>query len=945
MPETLSPWYAIATPHEDIQKGRLSEAVFAANLWEVTQNTAPDIYCDAEAFFAKTYLTHGLTSILSKVSRAISGGAEAGDRIISLQTSFGGGKTHVLVALWHLARNSEILRSSSQCADLRRALKDEIPQRVRSIAVFTNQTCDATQGRQTPEGIRTRTLWGELAYQLGGVELYRDIEANDQARTCPQGLFESILRKSSPCLILLDELADYCVGAAGVQVGAGTLADQTISFAQQLCQAVSNVPGAALVATLPASHLEVASSERGQEILAALENRFGRMAADARPVADEEIYQVVRRRLFETIGDPTEIEKVAGAYARMYQQHPNEVPQEATRADYKQSIINSYPFHPTLIDAFYKRWGSHNGFQRTRGVLRLLASIVGDLWQRRSTETQSQALIQPAHLNFTVDALKSSLTRLWGASYESVIAADVIGKTSNSVQFDEERGGDYLREKIGQGLASTILLGSFGAQGDRVGYSTRELKLCTARPGLNWSYTDGALLELENRAFYMRFPTAGNLGKRYWFDTRPTLVNLIVRYRQQFVSNDFNTEIIDAVQTQVNNSRLEPATWRVLVNPGSDLPEQRSLALLILAPDLPYAENGQAAANNPPLERRVKLLSTKCGARDRLYRNTLLFLLPSVRGLTKLRNALREVTTLEAIKRDYGTQLDPEQKGDLETRLTTARQSVTQSLGAAFSYIARIRGEEISVTALSSAGSNFGDHLQIVWKQLVEEEEWILRKIGRVTMQESGLVLSDGSMRLKDAIESFLRYTDKPMIATRDAVVNGLQDACKERLIGLGQGLNAKELQKKWCGGSITIDPNEEGLWIIPAFEPEPALPPVVTPPPSGGTPAGSIFPPSDGSDTGPISTPPYEGGDIVIPPAGNTIRQVTIQGNVPVESWADIFRSFVGPAARMGLKKMKLGIHFEFVTQDGQPLDENDPRLKAMIESARQLGLDLKKE
>jgi len=227
----------------------------------------------------------------------------------------------------------------------------------------------------------------------------------------------------------------------------------------------------------------------------------------------------------------------------------------------------------------------------------------------------------------------------------------------------------------------------------------------------------------------------------------------------------------------------------------------------------------------------------------------------------------------------------------------------------------------------------------------VEEEEWILRKIGRVTMQESGLVLSDGSMRLKDAIESFLRYTDKPMISTRDAVGNGLQDACKERIIGLGQGLNAKELQIKWCGGSVTIDPNEEGLWIIPAFEPEPVLPPVVTPQPGGGTPAGSIYPPSDGYDTGPISTPPSEGGEVVIPPAGNTIRQVTIQGNVPVESWADIFRSFVGPAARMGLKKMKLGIHFEFVTQDGQPLDENDPRLKAMIESARQLGLDLKKE
>ena len=169
--------------------------------------------------------------------------------------------------------------------------------------MFTNQTCDATQGRQTPEGVHTRTLWGELALQLGGVELYRTIEANDQGRTVPQGLFVEVLRRAAPCLILLDELADYCVGASAIEVGDTTLADQTISFVQQLSEAVQQVKGVAVVATLPASHLEVAGSEKGQEILGRLERRFGRMSADIRPVADEEIYEVVRRRLFESLGD------------------------------------------------------------------------------------------------------------------------------------------------------------------------------------------------------------------------------------------------------------------------------------------------------------------------------------------------------------------------------------------------------------------------------------------------------------------------------------------------------------------------------------------------------------------------------------------------------------------------------------------------------------------
>lgn len=245
------------------------------------------------------------------------------------------------------------------------------------MAAFTNRTCDATQGRQTPEGIQTRTMWGELALQLGGVDLYRRIEANDQARTAPQGLFVEILRQAAPCLILLDEVADYCVGASAVEVGDTTLTDQTISFVQELTEAVDQVQGVALIATLPASHLEVASTEKGHEILNRLEKRFGRMGADIKPVSDDEIYEVVRRRLFESLGDPVEHEKVADAYLKMYQQHRNEVPTETAQGTYKERILRAYPFHPALIEALYLRWGSHGDFQRTRGVLRLLASVVG----------------------------------------------------------------------------------------------------------------------------------------------------------------------------------------------------------------------------------------------------------------------------------------------------------------------------------------------------------------------------------------------------------------------------------------------------------------------------------------------------------------------------------------------------------------------------------------
>jgi predicted AAA+ superfamily ATPase len=286
---SLLPWYAVAVPHEDIRKGRLEEAVFAANIWAVVQGTAPEVYLDPEEFFRKTYMTTGLGSVLARISKALSGDAESGDRIISLQTAFGGGKTHTLVALWHLAKYAGRLKKSPHGKELRRFLGKKFQDQIKAVAVFTNASCDATQGRQTPEGIHTHTLWGELALQLGGKKLYEKIRANDETQRVPQGLFVDVLREASPCLILLDELADYCVGAAAVPVGDTTLADQTISFIQQLEEAVAQVPGSAIVATLPASKYEVAQSEKGQEAFMTLEKRFQRLGADVKPVADDEI--------------------------------------------------------------------------------------------------------------------------------------------------------------------------------------------------------------------------------------------------------------------------------------------------------------------------------------------------------------------------------------------------------------------------------------------------------------------------------------------------------------------------------------------------------------------------------------------------------------------------------------------------------------------------------
>jgi len=939
----LKPWYAVATPHEDIREGRLAEAVFAANLWAVVQGTAPAVYLDPEEFFRKTYLTTGLSTVLSRVANALRRGGESGDRIISLQTAFGGGKTHTLVALWHLAKHADRLKGSPHAEGLRNALGGQLPEKVKGVAVFTNQTCDATQGRKVEDGLHLRTLWGELAYQLGGKALYERVRANDESQRVPQGLFFEILQAASPCLILLDELADYCVGAAAVPVGDTSLADQTVSFIQQLTEAVQQVPGAVVVATLPASKYEVAQSEKGQEAFVTLEKRFQRLGADVKPVADEEIYEVVRARLFESIApesEPDYPKKVAQVYQAMYAAHAGEVPPEAAKNTYREQIRRAYPFHPLLIDALYTRWGSHPDFQRTRGVLRLLASIVGDLWKRRQGSTETQHLIQPCHIRWAVDALQAALTRLWGPAYQSVAAADVIGERSNAGLFDEERGGDYRSESIGRGLASAILLGSFGGQGGRSGFSSKDLKLACSRYGLNWNYTDGALLELENRCFYLHTATAGSLGKRYWFGTKPTLNKLVVQYRQQSAKKDFEEEILEDLRAESKKGPLAGATWRVIVNPAEDLPEQKSLTLLVLPPSLAWDENG---GGKGAIQDRVKAISTRCGGRDRHYRNTLLFLAGAARGLSKLRQAHRERAALEGVRADYWDQLDEEQQEDLEKRLEAARRAAVEALGPAYTVALRVSGQEVEACTLSDARLNFQEHLGFLWTTLVEEE-WILRRVGPQTLESTGLIPKEGGLRLKDAVEAFLRFTDKPMVAAKEAVTAGLAQACADGLVGIGRGASLQTLQTRYCKQSVSLDPSEDGVWIIPPFTPEPAKVPGGEEPAGAGVGAGEPDA-AAGADVGTPSGEPSGTATVTKLGAKGTVRRFVVRGDVPVENWGELFRCFVGPAARMNLKKLGLGVQFEMVLPDDQPLSENDPTFKGMKEAARQLGLKVEIE
>ncbi|MGH9891292.1 MAG: hypothetical protein ACREA0_04775, partial [bacterium] len=324
---------------------------------------------------------------------------------------------------------------------------------------------------------------------------------------------------------------------------------------------------------------------------------------------------------------------------------------------------------------------------------------------------------------------------------------------------------------------------------------------------------------------------------------------------------------------------------------------------------------------------------------DRLYRNTLLFLVGTARGLGKLRQAHRERAALEGVRADYGDQLDEEQREDLKRRLDAARRAALEALGPAYTVVLRVRGQEVEPCSLSDARGSFQEHLGFVWKTLVEDEEWILRRVGSVTLENTGLIPKEGGIRLKDAVEAFFRFTDKPMVTAKEAVTTGLSQACADGLVAVGRGGSPSTLQARYCRESVSPDPSEDGVWIIPPFTPEPTKTP-------GTEQAVDV---DDRGTSGVAGTAvsanaagTEEGASGEKRGAKGTVRRVVVRGDVPVESWGDLFRCFVGPAARMSLKKLHLGVQFEMELPDGRGMSENDPALKAMKEAARQLGLKL---
>jgi predicted AAA+ superfamily ATPase len=684
---TLPPWWQVTTPHKDIREGKLSEAIFAADLGDVVNGKAPLEYQDAGIFFQKTYLTQGLKNLLDNVLSRLSGGK--GDAMIQLQTPFGGGKTHALLTLYHVVKHRKEIEHIASVS--------ELPKVDAKVAVFVGTHADAVSGK---------TPWGEIASQLGQYEIIKD---HDKKRIAPgKEKLRQILDASGPTLILMDEILEYIVKANRAEKVERITHGQTLAFLQEISEVAASSDNCCLVLTLPASILE-RYDEDAERSLQQLQKVSGRVEAVYTPVEGVEIYEVIRKRLFEDYGDEKTRKKVAHNYFDLYQRLGADVPSEVKEIEYREHIEHAYPFHPELIDVLYERWGSYPTFQRTRGVLRLLAEVVSDLYKRQVVSP----LIQSSLVNLENQAIRREFVKHIGNEYDSVISADIAGKNAKAPKIDKEMGSEYEKYGIAKAVATLVFLYSFSAGASKETTLPR-IRAALLREGIPATIVGDAVAKLEEELWYFH-----SERKQYAFRNQPNLNRVIVDREETVSDEKIREEFKNIIQENAGRA-LEVYLWP---EDPSDIPDNKNLKLAILSSDFSYdSDKGKRLATE---------LFEKAGTGFRVYKNTLFILLIDNNQNLLLSKATRRLLALADVQNDKSLleTLTKQSQEELRKKSKETEKEMPFKILTAYRYMAVLEegGMNWKDLGIPTVGSDQSISERV--KQYLKDQEMLLSRL------------------------------------------------------------------------------------------------------------------------------------------------------------------------------------------------------------------------
>lgn len=727
---SLKPWREIAVPHEDVRNGTYLQAEFAADITRVHDGSASAEYQDPVLFFRRTFITEGMGQLLATVARRLTG--KGGDPVIQLQTAFGGGKTHTMLAVMHMVSGQA---GAGELAGLREVLAqarvENLPRA--KVVVLDGIKLSPSQPREV-DGHQLRTLWGELAWQLGGAEGYARVAQADATGTSPgKDTLAALINAHAPCVILIDEAVAYIRQFEEGKSLAGGTFDSNLTFIQALTEAMKATPTAALLASLPESEKE-AGSQRGVAALSALAHYFSRLQAIWKPVSTEESFEIVRRRLFSEIGDRVAADEVCRAYIESYVQYAEDLPGETQEGRYLERMRSAYPIHPEVFDRLYEDWSGLPTFQRTRGVLKLMARVIHRQWK---DDTQ-ELLLMPGNLPLFDRDVHTELTNNLPAGWDPVIERDVDGERSEPYEL-EQREPRFGAVQACRRAARTIFLGSApgSANEGARGIETSRVVLGSLQPGQAPHVFRDALARLETR---LTFLNKG--GDRWWLDVRPNLRREMEERKKRFGDADVVDEIRTALQRVMGTGAATFDATHYFPMPA-DVPDEWPLRLVALPPSQPWSRSGPNAARDAA----AAILRMR-GEQPRIKINRVVFLAADADQVMHLKDMVRALLAWRSIVREADElrlTLDNQQARQAKQYREQASETVLRLVREAYRWV-------IAPTQQARAEGGVGEVEWDAW-QVNPGAQGLGREIDRILLENEAVVTEWAPLHLHNLLK------------------------------------------------------------------------------------------------------------------------------------------------------------------------------------------------
>jgi predicted AAA+ superfamily ATPase len=667
-----------------------------------------------------------------------------------------------------------------------------------------------------PDGTVVRTLWGELAWQLMGKEGYALVAESDGRGVNPGNALITLFKKSAPCLVLIDEWVAFVRQLYGVSgLPAGSF-DANLTFAQALTESARAVPNTLVVASLPSSDIEI-GGEAGREALSRLKNTFGRMESAWRPASAEEGFEIVRRRLFQPITDThlyASRDAVVRKFSEMYRQQSQEFPSTCREADYERRLKAAYPIHPELFDRLYNDWSSLDKFQRTRGVLRLMAAVIHALWMRQD----ASLMILPASVPIDDQSVHSELTRYMEDPWVPVIEKDVDGPSSLPLRLDQENP-NLGRYSACRRVARTLYLGSAPTlHTANKGLEDRSIRLGCVQPGESVATFGDALRRLTDGATHLYVD-----GKRYWFSTQPSVTRLAQDRAGQIDADTVLEEIRQRLKKE-QNTRGDFERVHACPPSSGDVPDTREARLVILDPETIHVAKDQASVARKKAEEVLE----KRGTGPRLYRNALVFLAPDRNRMAELDQAVRQYLAWRSIEDEQETlNLDAFQRNQARTKRESSDETIRQRIPETYQWLlVPVQPDPKAAVEWEETRLQGPEALAVRASKRLRTDELLIVKFAGIPMKMvlDKIPLWRGDhVGLKQLAEDFAQYLYLPRLKDTDVLLGAVREglallAWQDEMFAFAEGYDSPrgKYQGLRAGQKVSVTADGSDLLVKP---------------------------------------------------------------------------------------------------------------------------------